>query len=100
MMKPGEHMGIHVAVKLSAGFREAAGKREILVEVGSNAVLKDVLDVLAEKYGGDFEKIVDWKRGSVSLEFLVSLNGRIVRSLDVNLKNNDILMLTIPVGGG
>ena len=85
---------------LHANFREIVGKREIVEEIDSNSTLKHVLDKLAKKYGGDFKQIVDPKKEVISLEFLVSVNGRIARDMNIRLNNDDILMITIPAGGG
>lgn len=85
---------------LHANFREIVGKREIVEEINSNSTLQHILDKLAKKYGKDFKQIVDPEKGIVSLEFLVSRNGRIVRDTNTKLNNGDILMITIPVGGG
>ena len=93
-------MSLRIKVLLHANFREIVGRREIFEEVESNSTLEHVLDKLAKKYGGDFERVVDLRSGTVSLEFLVSLNGRIVRDVDARLNNGDILMITIPAGGG
>jgi len=87
-------------VLLHANFREIVGKREIVEEIDSNSTLKHVLDKLAKKYGGDFKQIVDPKKEVISLEFLVSVNGRIARDTNIRLNNDDILMITIPAGGG
>jgi len=93
-------MSIRVRVVLLANFREIVGKREIVEEIDSNSTLKHILDKLAQRYGGDFEQIIDTKKGLISLEFLVSINGRIARDGNVKLNNNDVLILSIPVGGG
>ena len=85
---------------LLANFREIVGKKEIVEEINSNSTLKHVLDELAKKYGRDFQKVVDSKTGSVSSEFLVSINGRITRDTNVKLNSDDVLILTIPAGGG
>ena len=85
---------------MHANFREVVGKREIVEEIDSNSTLKHVLDKLAKKYGGDFKQIVDPKKEVISLEFLVSVNGRIARDTNIRLNNDDILMITIPAGGG
>ncbi|MGQ9506443.1 MAG: MoaD/ThiS family protein [Candidatus Bathycorpusculaceae bacterium] len=85
---------------LLANFREIVGKREIVEEMGLNATLRHVLDILAEKYDKNFKQIVDPATGIVSSEFLVSINGKIVRDTNVKLNNDDVLMLTIPAGGG
>ena len=93
-------MSVRVRVLLHANFREIVGKREIVEEIDSNSTLKHVLDKLAKKYGRDFKQIVDPKKGVISLEFLVSVNGRIARDTNIRLNNDDILMITIPAGGG
>jgi hypothetical protein len=85
---------------LCADFREIAEKREIVEEINPNSALEHILDKLANKYRGDFKQIVDPQTGVISLEFLVSINGRITRDMNVKLNNDDILMITIPAGGG
>ena len=93
-------MNIRVKVVLVGNFREIVGKREIVEEINSNSTLKHVLDKLALRYDQDFKKIVDPQTRVVSLEFLVSINGRVTRDTNVKLNNDDILMITIPAGGG
>lgn len=93
-------MSVRVRVLLHANFREIVGKREIIEEINSNSTLRDILDKLAQRYGRDFKQIVDPGTGAVSLEFLVSINGRIMRDANVKLNNDDVLILSIPVGGG
>ena len=93
-------MSLRIRVLLHANFREIVGRRDVLEEVDSNSTLKHVLDKLTRKYGGEFGQVIDSRSGTVSLEFLVSLNGRVVRDADAKLNNGDILMITIPAGGG
>jgi len=93
-------MSVRVRVLLHANFREIVGKREIIEEINSNSMLRDILDKLAQKYGRDFKQIVDPGTGAISLEFLVSINGRIMRDANVKLNNDNVLILSIPVGGG
>ncbi len=93
-------MSVRVRVLLHANFREIVGKREIIEEIKSNSTLRDILDKLAQRYGRDFKQIVNPGTGAISLEFLVSINGRIMRDANVKLNNDDILILSIPVGGG
>jgi len=91
---------MQVKILLHANFREIVGKREIIEEINPDSTVGQVLDMLARKYGKDFKSIIDPKNGEVSPELLVLLNGRSVRKTDIKLKNDDILIITIPVGGG
>ncbi|UCF59376.1 MAG: MoaD/ThiS family protein [Candidatus Bathyarchaeota archaeon] len=93
-------MSIRVRVLLHANLREIVGKREVIEEISSNSTLRDILDKLAQRYGRDFKQIVDPGTGAISLEFLVSINGRIIRDANVKLNNDDVLILSIPIGGG
>ena len=93
-------MTVHVKILLHAMFKEIAGQREILQEVSSDFTLRDMLDALARKYGKEFNSIIDLKTGQVSLDTLVMLNGKSIRKPDVQLKDNDVVMITVPVGGG
>ena len=90
----------HVKVLLVAMFREIAGRREILEEVGSGITLGDLLTTLAKRYGRDFNEIIDSKTGQISLETWVMVNGKSVRRTDIELKDNNVVMITVPIGGG
>jgi len=90
----------HVKILLHAMFKEVAGQREILQEVSSDFTLRDMLDALARKYGKEFNSIIDPKTGQVSLDTLVMVNGKSIRKPDVQLRDNDVVMITVPVGGG
>lgn len=90
----------HVKVLLVAMFRQIAGQREILEEVGPNATLRSVLTTLAKRYGKDFNDIIDAKTGQISVETWVMVNGRSVRRTDIELKDNDVIMIGVPIGGG
>jgi molybdopterin converting factor small subunit len=59
-----------------------------------------MLNKLERKYGKDFKTIVDPKTGQVNADTLVMLNGQSVRKLDTPLKSNDLVMISVPVGGG
>jgi len=85
---------------LHAMFKETAGQREILQEIDSNFALRDMLNTLARKYGKEFNSIIDPKTGQVNLDTLVMVNGKSIRKPDFQLKDNDVVMITVPVGGG
>ncbi|MDH5783215.1 MAG: MoaD family protein [Candidatus Bathyarchaeota archaeon] len=91
---------VHVKILFHAMFKEIAGQREILQEVNPGFTLRDMLNVLAKKYGKEFNSVIDSKTGMVSLDTLVMLNGKSIRKPDVQLRDNDVVMITVPVGGG
>lgn len=90
----------HVKVLLAAMFREIAKQREVLQEVNSGTTLGDILTALAERYGKDFNEIIDSETGQISLETWVMVNGKSVRRTKIELRENDIVVITIPAGGG
>lgn len=93
-------MTVHVKVLLHAMFKEIAGQREILQEVDSESTLRDMLDALAKKYGKEFNSIIDPKTSQISLDTLVMVNGKSIRKPDLQLQDKDVVMITVPVGGG
>jgi MoaD family protein len=93
-------MTTQVRVLLHAMFKEAAGKGEMTHELGSDSTLGKLLSDLAREYGKDFNQILNPKTGLVEVDALVMLNGQSVRKPDVPLKDGDVVMITVPIGGG
>ena len=93
-------MTAQVKVLLHAMFKEIAGTREITQDLNSDTTLRAVLDELARKYGEDFKQVVDSETGQISLDTLVMLNGQSVKKTDLQLKDGDVIMISVPIGGG
>jgi len=93
-------MTTRVKVLLHAMFKEIAGRREITQELNPDDTLRVVLDELARKYGKDFGQILDPKTGQISADTLVMLNGQGVKKTDTHLKDGDVIMISVPIGGG
>jgi len=93
-------MTAHVTVLLHAMFKEIAGKREVTQEFNVGSTLRVVLDELARRYGKDFKEILDPKTGQIGADTLVMLNGQGVKKTDVQLKDGDVIMISVPIGGG
>ena len=89
-----------VRIKLFAMFKETAGQKEITHPIEPEATLKTVLEALAAKYGGDFEETIVHETGQVDINTLVMLNGKNVRTTGTKLKDNDLLVITVPAAGG
>jgi MoaD family protein len=92
-------MADHVKIMFGGIYREIAGKREILEEVSSGTTLRDVMTTLAKRYGRNFE-IVHPQTGRINVETWVMINGRSVRKTDLKLEDDDVVMITVPAGGG
>ena len=93
-------MEASIKIRLFAMFKEVAGKKEILQDIQSGTTLGDVLETLAKKYGKDFGEIVNKKTGQIDIDTLVMLNGKNVRATSMILKDNDLVIITVPVSGG
>ena len=87
-------------VLFHAMFKEAAGKAEITHELNANSTLRTLLNDLAQKYDKDFKQIMNPKTGLIEIDTLVMLNGQSVRKPDLQLKDGDVVMITVPIGGG
>lgn len=91
---------MHIKIRFLAMFKEIVGREEISREVEVGTTIGDVLDMLAKEYGKDFRETIDKKTGQVDVNTLVMLNGRNVRDTNEKLKDNDLVIITAPVGGG
>jgi len=93
-------MTAQVKILFHAMFKETVGKGEITHELGSSSTLRMLLEEFARKYGKDFKQILNPKTGLIEADTLVMLNGQSIRKPDVQLKDGDIVMITVPIGGG
>ncbi len=93
-------MTAQVRVLFRAMFKEAAGKGEVTHELGQGSTLRMLLEELARRYGKDFKQILDPKTGLIETDTLVMLNGQSMRKPDVQLNDGDVIMVTVPIGGG
>ena len=93
-------MTAQVRVLFRAMFKEAAGKGEVTHELGSGSTLRMLLEELARRYGKDFKQILNPKTGLIETDTLVMLNGQSMRRPDVQLNDGDVIMVTVPIGGG
>ncbi len=93
-------MVCELKILFHANFREITKKREIIEKIEDNCTVESVLENLAERYGKDFNEIIDPETGQISTEVLVMLNGRVIRAIDTKLKDKDVFIITLPLGGG
>lgn len=86
-------------VKFFATFREVTQEKETEVEARN---IEEVLHKLVNKYGKKFEKLV-FESGKLRAYTKILVNGRNIEHLDklkTRLKNDDIVAIFPPVGGG
>ncbi len=93
-------MSACIRIRFLATFKQIVGKEEITLDFQPETTLGQVLNTLAEKYGKDFEETVDKETGQIDVNTLVMLNGQNVRDTSVKLKANDLVIVTVPLGGG
>jgi MoaD family protein len=83
-----------------ATFREVTGKKEIEEQLDKDQTVHFFLSKLQKTYGKDFNGIIEPDSGKISSEVLVMINGRVIRTTDIILKDKDVLIISLPLGGG
>ena len=97
---------LKIRIRLFTSLRELVGKRELEFEATHSdkpIIVSILLELLAERYGREFRRYVYDESGKVRdyLQFLV--NGRSITQLEgfeTRLKENDLVAIIPPVGGG
>jgi len=94
---------MEVEVKFYAMMREVAGKKAERVALPPKSSIRDLINLLVERYGGEFERYIFDSEKQVRSYLSYMLNGININSLDkfdTTLKDGDVLSLLPPVGGG
>ncbi|UCG01512.1 MAG: MoaD family protein [Candidatus Heimdallarchaeota archaeon] len=89
-----------IKIMFHATFREVTGNKEIEEKLDKDRTVQFFLNKLQKTYGKDFNGVIDASTGKISTEVLVLINGRAIRKTDIVLKDNDVLLITLPLGGG
>jgi MoaD family protein len=95
---------LKVTLKAYTNLRRVIGKMHLVVEMGDDSTLEDLLTLLSEKYGEEFER--ENKRplkDSFRRDFNVYLKGNLVHPSDyprAKLRDQDEVAIVPPVGGG
>ncbi|MHA1994958.1 MAG: MoaD/ThiS family protein [Candidatus Hodarchaeales archaeon] len=90
----------HTEILFHASFREITKKRKIIEEISEDCTFERILTRLVNKYGNDFNNVLDPHTGKISNDILVMLNGKGIRDIDEKIKDKDVLIFSLPVGGG
>ena len=89
-----------IEILFHATFREITKKRKITEEINEGCTFKEILTRISKKYGGDFNKVVNSQTGKISNDILIMLNGKGIRDIDERINDRDVLIFSLPVGGG
>jgi len=95
---------MRVKIRFYAILREMAKRKEIEVELPeSNHTVQDILDFIKEKNADLFKKIIDFWNTKEGPKLIILLNGRNIvhiNGLKTKIKDNDIIDIFPPGGGG
>ncbi|MCK5600467.1 MoaD/ThiS family protein [Candidatus Pacearchaeota archaeon] len=71
------------------------------IKVKKGSLLSDLLNVMIERYGMRFRKVViDPETKEISTSICILINGKTANNLEEKLKDRDEITLFIFVGGG
>ncbi len=79
-----------VKIALFSVYREAVGEKEIEIEIGDDAKIKDVVQLLVERYPS-LRKLIEYAIFSINYEY-ADENSRI--------REGDTIAIFPPIGGG
>jgi len=92
-----------VTVKFFTNLREIIGKPQEQIELSEAVTVNELLQQLGEKYGEKFTRYVFDEKGAVRGHLHFLINGKSItnrQGLKTKLKENDIIAILPPVGGG
>ena len=92
-----------IEVKFFTSLREITGKRIDKLDIQKTSTLDELINLLIEKYGKKISDYIFNKNGDI-VEFLSFLiNGKNINTLQgfkTKLKENDVVAILPPIGGG
>lgn len=89
-----------VTVRMFTSLRALTGVRETQLKA---EIVQEVIDILSERFGEKFKKMVLEPDGSLKSYFHVLVNGRHIRlqkGLQTPLTDGDVVAIFPPIGGG
>ena len=92
-----------VTVKFFTSLREIVGKPQEQIELSDVVTVNELLQQLGERYGEKFTRYVYNEKSTVQGHLHFLINGKSIttqQGLKTKLKENDILAILPPVGGG
>ncbi len=89
-----------IEIIFNATFREITKIRKIIEHINDECTFGEILAELARKIGNDFNNVINTQTGKIANDILVMLNGKVIREINEKIKNGDVLIFSLPVGGG
>jgi len=92
-----------VEVRFFTSLREITGYKVNKILLQNSSTIEELLTLLSEKHGKNFREYIYNKKGEVQgfLSFLVNgKNINIMQGFDTKLKEDDVVAILPPVGGG
>lgn len=92
-----------IKVKVFARLREILRNREVEVEVGEGATIRDLLLTLVKIYGKELEEYLFSENGNLREHFVIYVNGvgvDEVGGVERALKEGDVVAILPPISGG
>lgn len=92
-----------VEVKFFTSLREITGKKVDQIQLQEAITLKELIKMLSEKYGKEFKEYIYDKNGETQefLSFLIKgKNINTMHGFETKLKDQDVIAILPPVGGG
>jgi len=92
-----------ITVKYFAALREIVGKKEELLELDRDLTVENLLGVLSNKYGKEFQEYIYNEEGRLreNLQFLI--DGKSIstaKGIKTRLHDSSQFVIIPPVGGG
>ena len=92
-----------IKAKFFTSLREITGKKVEEIQLKRVITVEELLILLSEKYGKEFREYIYNKNGKVQSFLSFFLNGKNINALQgfgTKLKEEDIIAIIPPVGGG
>ncbi len=90
---------MRVKVALASIYREAAGVKELDLDLPEGSTLRDLLLKLAELYGEPFTRLMA-EDGSIDRDALLVVNGMSLKDAASKLKDGDFIFIASEIVGG
>ena len=94
---------MNVEVKFFTSLREITGKKVDEIQLQNSVTVKELLALLADKYGKEFTEYVYNKKDEMRGFLSILVNGKNINNmqgLDTKLREKDVVAILPPVGGG